>query len=69
MQLLAYSCLILGAILGASAQQSDPVAEAALVAKLLTAPTQVGRLALLNDTDASRHLDSIGDHLLTGYVF
>lgn len=51
MQLLAYSSLILGAILSVNAQLGDPVADAELVAKLITAPTQVQRLALLNDTD------------------
>lgn len=56
MQLIAYSSLILSAALSVSAQLGDAAADAALVAKLLTAPTQVQRLALLNDTDVSHLL-------------
>jgi len=51
MHFIISSSLLLGAVLGAFAQPTDPAAEADLVAKLLTAPTQVQRLNLLNDTD------------------
>jgi len=58
MQLLAYSSLILAALLSANAQLADASADAELVAKLLTAPTQVQRLALLNDTDFVFNFDA-----------
>jgi len=51
MQLLAYSSIVLGVAVGVSAQLADPAANAELVSKLITAPTQVQRLALLNDSD------------------
>jgi hypothetical protein len=63
MQLLAYSSLILAALLSANAQLADASADAELVAKLLTAPTQVQRLALLNDTDVKHTLLPLIDDL------
>jgi len=51
MHLISCFILTLVAALAVCAQQADPAANAALVAKLITAPTQVQRLALLNDTD------------------
>jgi hypothetical protein len=44
MLFIGYSPLVLAAAVAVSAQQADPAVNAALVAKLITAPTQVQRL-------------------------
>lgn len=54
MQPLAISFTLLASALSAFAQMSDAAAAAELVAKLITSPTQVGRFALLQDTDVSQ---------------
>jgi oxalate decarboxylase/phosphoglucose isomerase-like protein (cupin superfamily) len=51
MQPLALPSLLLAAVFSVSAQLADPKASAELAAKLLTVPTQVQRMALLNDSD------------------
>jgi hypothetical protein len=54
MQPLALLSVLFATALSASAQIADSNAAAELITKLLTAPTQVQRLALLNDTDVGR---------------
>lgn len=54
MHLASCYTVALAAALAVSAQQADTAVNAALVEKLITAPTQVQRLALLNDTDVSK---------------
>jgi hypothetical protein len=56
MQPFIISYVLLTAAVGAYAQTKDPAEAAALVSKLLTAPTQVARFDLLNDTDVSLQL-------------
>lgn len=53
MKRAAFTTFLLGAVLRATAQVSDPVKAAAIVAQLEDAPTAVARFNLLNGRDVS----------------